>query len=196
MSVKKPTAIVYIDGLNLYRQRITGNNHLKWLDVYALSELLYPEFEIHQVNYFSAKIRTISNDFEPAYRQLMYLARLQEEHPKIQITLGKIRMDTKYYPAHPISLTTDGQLTKVKVVKLEEKGTDVSIAANLVADAAEHKADHLILISNDSDFEPLIKLANSRFESQVRQVNPRNFSEELLEKAQFTTNIGRPRSWH
>ena len=191
----KPTAIVYIDGLNLYRQRLKGNNHLKWLDVFRLAELLFPDLEIVCVKYFSAKLRTTSNDFEPAYRQLMYLSKLQNDATKVQVFLGKMRMDTRYYPSHPITINGDGKVQTVKVVKLEEKGTDVSIAANLVADVAENFAHHYILISNDSDFEPLIELVRSRFSADAKQLNAREFSDEVLAKAQFESIVGRPRTW-
>jgi uncharacterized LabA/DUF88 family protein len=191
----KPTAIVYIDGLNLYRQRLKGNNHLKWLDVFRLAELLFPDLEIVCVKYFSAKLRTTSNDFEPAYRQLMYLSKLQNDALKVQVFLGKMRMDTRYYPSHPINISRDGKVQTVKVVKLEEKGTDVSIAANLVADVAENFAHHYILISNDSDFEPLIELVKSRFSADAKQLNAREFSDEVLAKAQFESVVGRPRTW-
>lgn len=195
MPTKKPTAIVYIDGLNLYRQRLKGNNKVKWLDVFRMSELLYPDLEILHEKYFSAKLRTTSNDFEPAYRQLMYFAKLDKEIPKIHVILGKMRMDTRQYPSHPIRLTPEGKVLTVKVVKLEEKGTDVSIAANLVADVAEKLADQFMLISNDSDFAPLINLVKNRFQAKATQINARHFSEQLLIQSQFTSNGGRPRKW-
>ena len=104
-------------------------------------------------------------------------------------------MDTRQYATHPITISPGGKVLTTKVVKLEEKGTYLSIAANLVADVAEKLADHFILISNDSDFEPLIQLAINRFNAHAIQVSARHFSDQLLADSQFKSKSGRPRTW-
>lgn len=195
MPTKRPTAIVYIDGLNLYRQRLKGRNHLKWLDPMSLAQELCPMYEILEVKYFSALIKTTNGDFEPAYRQQMYLKKLQQSCDKVTVQLGSMRMDVRSYPSHPISFDSNGKLQTIKVIKLEEKGTDVAIAANFMADVAESQAAQYVLISNDSDFEPLIKLAQNRFHVRAIRVDSRKISEEIVLRSQFDSDSGRPRTW-
>ena len=47
----------------------------------------------------------------------------------------------------------------VRVVKTEEKGSDVNLACHLVADAFEKKCDAAFVISNDSDLLEPIRIA-------------------------------------
>ncbi len=51
-------------------------------------------------------------------------------------------------------LKTDG--------KLHEKGVDVQIAVDILVTAYEKIADHIIIISSDTDLEPAIKKAISK----------------------------------
>ena len=47
----------------------------------------------------------------------------------------------------------------VKVMKLEEKGSDVNIATSMLIDAFQDKADAFVLISGDADFiRPILSL--------------------------------------
>lgn len=46
---------------------------------------------------------------------------------------------------------TTGQYVRVKVRKIEEKGSDVNLAARMVADAFARRADYYVMLSNDSD---------------------------------------------
>jgi len=195
MPENRPTAIVYIDGLNLYRQRLKGKNHLKWLDPFLLAQQLYPDIEILEVHYFSALIRTTNSNSEPALRQQKYLKAIEQYSNSVTIHLGKMRQDVRRYPSHPITIKADGSVETLKVVKLEEKGTDVAIAAHLIADVAQARADTYVLISNDSDFEPLIALAHNRFHANSLRIDSRTLSEEILTNSQFTSLEGKPRTW-
>ena len=54
-------------------------------------------------------------------------------------------------PSHPQTIDPDtGDFTRVRVRKVEEKGTDVNLAIRMVADAAARRANLFVLLSNDS----------------------------------------------
>ena len=53
----RPTANIYVDGFNLYRQKLQHHPDTKWLDLDALASLLIPTHTIKRVRYFTAMIR-------------------------------------------------------------------------------------------------------------------------------------------
>ncbi|MBI3429136.1 MAG: hypothetical protein HY050_03575 [Actinobacteria bacterium] len=53
--MSKPTAIVYVDGFNLYR-RALENTPYKWLDIEVLSEIVLSQYDVIQVRYYTANI--------------------------------------------------------------------------------------------------------------------------------------------
>lgn len=78
----------------------------------------------------------------------------------------------------PLSLNSSGSdYRRVRVLKVEEKGSDVHLGARLVADAALRKFDYQIIVSNDSDLVPALEIAISEFGSEIDLVLP---LEEIL----------------
>src|SRR5690606_9760805 len=54
-----PTALVYVDGFNLYRQLLEGQPQYKWLDLTALADQVLPDYRVIGVRYFTAKIKQL-----------------------------------------------------------------------------------------------------------------------------------------
>lgn len=52
---------------------------------------------------------------------------------------------------------------RTKVWLIEEKKTDVNIAMEMYRDVSKGKCDRVILISNDSDAEPVLKAISEDF---------------------------------
>lgn len=156
----KPTALVYVDGFNLYRRCLDSAPSLKWLDLFELAKELLPEFEVVRVHYFTALLRQgLLADVRAPVRQQMYLRALKTRHPEIEIHYGKFRKDNRWMPSVPLSVSSEtGDYLKVQVRKMEEKGSDVNIAGRMVADACHGKADCFVLLSNDSDQAGTLKL--------------------------------------
>ena len=48
------------------------------------------------------------------------------------------------------------RLKRTRVWKIEEKQTDVNIAISMYRDAAKNLVDHQVLVTNDSDAEPIL----------------------------------------
>ena len=80
--------------------------------------------------------------------------------------------------------------TYVRVVKTEEKGSDVNIAAHLINDGYKGDYDIAVLISNDSDLVEPVRIVTQELNSQVGILNPhRNQSRELAQHASFYKRI-------
>jgi uncharacterized LabA/DUF88 family protein len=180
----KPTAIIYVDGLNLYRQCLSGKPELKWLDLQKLFENMLPTHDIKLIRYFTALIKQpIGNPGAPC-RQRLYIRALQSQIPKLDLHLGTMRMDTKRYRKIPLELDSVGKPVLVKVQKLEEKGTDVAIASFMVFDAATSPADLHVLVSSDGDFAPTMKLLRKTIHVGTAIISPAEFLPQPLLSAE------------
>lgn len=60
----------------------------------------------------------------------------------------------------------------VEVWKTEEKGSDVNIATRMLCDAFDGDFDVAVVISNDSDLLPPIRVIRHRFNLPVGVLNP------------------------
>ena len=139
---------VYVDGFNLYHGLHDHSGcRLLWLDLVKLSRLLRPRSTVMKVHYFTAPVL---NDPGAAQRQATYQQALLASSPGlIEITQGR-------YQAKPVECRKCGH----RRTSYEEKETDVSIASNIVADAAARTVDAMMLISADSDMLPAIRAAH------------------------------------
>jgi len=156
--VTRPTASIYVDGLNLYRQKLEYHADSKWLDLLKLSELLLPTHDIVRVRYFAAKVKPGVNDPNMPVRQMIYWRALRTLGPRLTIHEGQMRADTRRMLAIPRALKADGTPVLHKVLKIEEKGSDVSLASHMILDAATRPSDIHVLISSDSDFVPPLSI--------------------------------------
>lgn len=178
----RPTAAVYIDGLNLYRRLLQGRPELKWVDLEALSERLLPEFDIVRVNYFSAIIKVLPGaDPASPQRQQVYIRALRTM-TRTEVFLGKFRIDPRVMPLHPTRWDEAGQPVRATVKKTEEKGSDVALASRLLVDAMKGIADTFAVCTNDSDLVMPIRLVQEELGRPVgllSPVQPKRASNEL-----------------
>ena len=112
----------------------------------------------------------------------------------------------------------DNPFSTVKVIRAEEKGSDVNLATNLLNDAWKDHYDAAFVVSSDPDLKEGMKLTKQEFpDKEVNLITPgsgRRASKELkniadhhfeiiqedLKNAQFPdtipgTNITKPQSW-
>lgn len=158
MTSSRPSAIFYVDGLNLYRQKLAFHPELKWLNLVSLFELMLPTHEIRLVRYFTSEVKPAMTDSFGLQRQRTYIRALRTLGPRVSIHFGTMRMTDRKYLALPLEQNDDGTPRVHKVRKTEEKGSDTSLAAHMVYDAACQPADIHVLVSSDSDFEPVLEL--------------------------------------
>jgi hypothetical protein len=151
--VPQPTAILYIDGFNLYRRCLEGHPEVRWLNLWAFAHALLPDYDVVRVHYFTAKVKPGASPERNAHqRQDVYLRAVRTLAPNVEIHLGTFRIDTRVMAKHPVETDPEsGQYVTTKVRKIEEKGSDVNLAVRMVADAFEGRADSYVMLSNDSD---------------------------------------------
>src|SRR5215469_2477320 len=172
----RPTANIYVDGLNLYYGCLKGTAY-KWLDLNALFETLLPNYDIKRIRYFTARISARPDNPGTAQRQDAYIRALRTL-PNVSIFLGKFLVSTQRMPlADPKS----GNKT-VEVIKTEEKGSDVNIATYLLIDAFHRDSDLAVVVSNDSDLCEPIRIVKDEFKVPVGLLIPHSRTSEALRR--------------
>lgn len=179
----------YVDGFNLYYGCLKRSPY-RWLDLFALCQNLMPKHEVHRVRYFSALISDRPSDPGQSARQQAYLRAL-ERNPKVSVHLG-------HYLSHtimmPVASPVEGSPAFVKVIKTEEKGSDVNIASYLLLDGFKKDYEQAVVISNDSDLKTPIELVRKELGLPVGVVFPtlnsgRQPSQTLVSVATFIREI-------
>ena len=79
----------------------------------------------------------------------------------------------------------------VKVVKLEEKRTDVNIASAMLLDAFNDRADVFVLVSGDTDFIAPVNIVRKDFKKTVIVFNPRETKSWLRDYASYYRDVPR-----
>lgn len=158
---------VYIDGFNLYYGALKGTPY-KWLDLEALSQRLVPNYDLHRIRYFTAKIKARPSNPHSPVRQEIYLRALAV-NPRISIHLGYFK-ESRVRMA--LASPRPGTPRIVEVLKTEEKATDVNIATYLLLDAFRRDCNLSLVISNDADLAEPMRVAVTELNHPVALVNP------------------------
>ncbi|MBX3728983.1 MAG: NYN domain-containing protein [Candidatus Sumerlaeia bacterium] len=150
--------IVYVDGFNLYYgMREQFGRALMWLDLHALGRrLLKSGQQLEAVKYCTARI---ASPPDKVRRQGLYLDALATL-PHLQILYGKYQKKT---------VSASSKLVSATIHTAEEKMTDVQIASQMLLDAFTNRLDVALLVSNDSDLVPPIRIIRDHC-PQVRVV--------------------------
>lgn len=179
--------IIYIDGFNFY-YRAVKNTKYKWLDFKSLFlKLLSSKNQIIQIKYFTALVSGKHNPNKPV-KQQTYIRALQSFIPEIKVYYG-------HFLSHEVYLPTAEQSNmnkKVKVVKTEEKGSDVNLAVHLLNDAWLNKYDCAIIVSNDSDLAEAMNLVRKHHPDKILGLvmpGAGHPSKELMKYANFVKRI-------
>ncbi|HEU5179092.1 MAG TPA: NYN domain-containing protein [Burkholderiales bacterium] len=161
---------VYIDGFNLYYGALKGTPY-KWLDVKALFKaILRPENELLKIKYYTARVSARPDNPDAPTRQDFYLQALEAHIPELEITHGhfiqkpvKMRLVEKMRFRHSMY---------VRVLKSEEKGSDVNLSVHLVNDAWNNCYDCAIVCSNDGDMAEAMRIVRRERHKSVVLVVP------------------------
>lgn len=160
----KDTA-VFIDGFNVYHFIKKNDRSLLWLDYMRLSQLLAPVDNIVSVDYFSAFAFWNSNK---VLRHTDYVRAL--EASGVNVNMGtfadKEKIGLIRDPRGTRSVTFFNrtfQATRQRFYTHEEKQTDVAIGVKMYKAACLVGIKKIILISNDTDFVPVLKEISEDF---------------------------------
>ncbi len=162
---------VYVDGFNFYHGA-AKRTECKWIDLRALSQQLRPDDTIERVKYFPALVERRTDDPDQRNRQRTYWRAL-DTLGIVERIEGKFARWAKWMPTESSVLGLEAQQASgdnvvgmkpemVRVMRSEEKGSDVNLAAHLVHDA--HQTDPTrtfelaLVVSGDTDLAEAIRL--------------------------------------
>lgn len=169
----------YVDGFNLYHLRLKPNRRFRWLNLKALADQLSPHPNVvTAVNFYTARVSKKIDAQAPA-RQQVYLRALSTI-PEIHVHYGRFLFGEKLAKlANP--LETRPQVynwnlpapTLVKIIKIEEKGSDVNLASHLLRDAFLNQYDAAVVVSNDTDLVEPIRIVTQEIGKRVGILAPK-----------------------
>lgn len=177
---------VYVDGFNLYYGAVKGTPY-KWLDIKRLCELLLPKHQIAGIKYFTARVSARPGDPDQPTRQQMFFRALATL-PDVEIIYGHFLTSETYMPLAGSPVGTPPKYAKV--IKTQEKGSDVNLATHLVWDGFRQRYEAAVLVTNDSDLLEPVKIVRRELGLVVGILNPhRRASRVLAQEATFLKQI-------
>jgi uncharacterized LabA/DUF88 family protein len=178
---------VYIDGFNLYYGSLK-QTPFRWLDVDALCRrTLQRQHVIHKIRYFTARVQPRPSKPQTHVKQQTYIRAL-ETIPHLSVHYGHyLTKEVTMLLAAPVP----GESPFVRVVKTEEKGSDVNLATYLLLDGFRNDSEAAVIISNDSDLKTPIEVTRRELHIDcVGIINPHsNTSNALKDVAKFYLSI-------
>lgn len=176
---------IYIDGFNFYYGAMR-NTPYKWLNLDQMCRLLLPKAQINKIKYFTALVNARPHDPTQPIRQQTYLRALRTI-PHLEIIYG-------HFLSSEVSMLVAGNPPNapqyVRVIKTEEKGSDVNLATHLLSDGYKNDYEQAVLITNDSDLLEPIKIVRNELNLQVGLLNPhKRPSRALLPHVNFIKQI-------
>ena len=174
---------VYGDGFNLYYGAVKGTPY-RWLNIAAMCRLLLPRDNIHQIKYFTALVDPRPGDPDQRIRQETYLRALATI-PNLSIIFG-------FFLTHEVTMPLAGAPgSYARVIKTEEKGSDVNIATHLLTDGFKNEYELAVVVSNDSDLLLPIRFVTEELGKPVGLLNPhkKHPSVALSPHARFVKQI-------
>jgi uncharacterized LabA/DUF88 family protein len=175
-------ANIYVDGFNLYYGALK-NTAYRWLDLAKLCRLMLPRDRINQIKYFTALVNPRPSDPNQLTRQQTYLRALQTA-PNLEIIYGHFLTHGIMMPLAP------PKSGYVRVIKTEEKGSDVNLALHLLSDGYQNVYDVAVIVSNDSDLLLPIQFVKQELGKAIGILNPQKHpSKVLIASADFVKNI-------
>lgn len=178
--MNRPTAVVYIDGFNLYKRALQASPY-KWLNLAQMTEMILSGYSIIKTNYYSALVDSPPHDPQQTQRQLTYWRALRTLS-NFEIHQGKFEPENAYRPNIPWEYDENCEPRKTKVRLVKEKGSDVKLASHLIYDASRDLSDFYFVLSADSDqFEPL-RIVKEQMKKNVGLILPSAQDNKQLKK--------------
>lgn len=165
---------IYVDGFNLYYRALKGTPY-KWLNLDALCRLLLPKAQIERINYYIARVTARPNDPGQPVRQDTYFRALRSISG-LQTTEGS-------FLSKPANLPLESDTTKfARVIRTEEKGSDVNLATHLIHDGHRGAYDQAVVITNDSDLSEPIRIVRDELHLPVGLLYPSKYPNPQLQR--------------
>ncbi len=162
------TVNVYVDGPNLLGAVSEIKRKRVWLDPHKLARLLVDERAQQIKNLYYAETPYPENAFRPELfrKQQSFFGHIHKyiQNKEVIHIRGNYRIDKVRVPSYIVSgLNPNVQklVSSLSWAKPIEKGGDVGLAVRLVRDAFQGNFDHAIVVTEDQDFAPAIRIALS-----------------------------------
>ncbi|HEX5341304.1 MAG TPA: antitoxin Xre/MbcA/ParS toxin-binding domain-containing protein, partial [Duganella sp.] len=180
----------YVDGYNLYYGCLKGTPY-KWLDLWILFEKhILPSSTPDRsvllplgIKYFTAKIlEKAAKAPDSVSSQARYHTALRKLYD------GRIELIEGYYSlieSKASLIDVDAPQTwprdcaQALVWKLEEKQSDVNLALQAYHDAITDAVDQVVIVTNDTDIAPALKLIREHTSVQIGLVVPTRIQERI-----------------
>jgi uncharacterized LabA/DUF88 family protein len=169
--------IVYVDGFNLYFRLLKQRPHLRWLNIKLLADnILSRANNVVAVKYYTARVSSRLKAESPAHQQI-YLDALATV-PEVSVHMGMFLTSEKFAPlVYPPTFRPENALAEpwpdvVRILKTEEKGSDVNLASHLLFDAFRDAYDVAAIISNDSDLVEPVRLVTQELGKPIGLLSP------------------------
>lgn len=166
---------VYIDGYNLY-YGLLKNSAYKWLNMHGLFGYLIneqnPSSELVECNFYTAltKSKLASRGEKSVQSQQVYHRALESVHtPPVRVVCYSYALEPKPMVAFREG-TPPAKTDRHMVWHTSEKKCDVCLAMSAYRSAASGQVDQIVIVSNDTDFEPLLEAIRDDFPRVVRGV--------------------------
>lgn len=171
---------LYIDGFNFYYSAVK-DTPFKWLNPLLLAQAAFPKNTFLAVRYFTARAHPLPTNPDQPLRQQLYWRALQTL-PNLEIIEGDFRTrKTRMAVVSPPPNT-------IEVFKVEEKGSDVNLAAHLLLDGFLNRYDVAIVISGDSDLVTPVRMVKEQLKKPIGVLNPQRLS--VPNRRQLRKNAG------
>ncbi len=169
---------VYVDAFNLYYGALKNTSY-KWLNIRRMCELSLPKNQVEHICVCTARVKARPNDPQQPIRQAM-LFRALKTLPDLEIIEGHFLAHKVYMP---LVNPPPGGPDKARVIKTEEKGSDVNLATALLRDAYENRFDAAVIVSGDSDLLAPVEVVKNRLGKPVGILNPQQRPCSVLKAA-------------
>ena len=126
------------------------------------------------MKYFTARVLPRPDNPGQPLRQGIYLRALK--------SLGAECVFGRYLSHAVMMRVADPKAAKpfVRVIKTEEKGSDVNIAAHMLLDVFRNEYDCAVLVSGDSDLRTPVEMVRHDFSKTVGVINPQKVDCKVL----------------
>lgn len=157
--------IAYVDGQNfLYKiaERVvasglaTNKQEVSSIDIPYLLKQIFPSGQLEIRYYGVAKIRQQRNYGEEIQEKSIQFA---DNLRRMRNCLAKAGVEFRATGVLKVRDRDECKKCGATDYKFQEKGVDVGLAVDIVADSLRNQVDHIILVSSDTDLVPAIKVA-------------------------------------
>ncbi|MCL6308920.1 6-hydroxy-3-succinoylpyridine 3-monooxygenase [Pseudomonas syringae] len=182
---------IYIDGYNFYYGCLRGTPY-KWLDLLPLFEkhilpsalVMDGEGRIRHsflltspsIKFFTAKIiESVARAADSVSSQARYHTALRKLHD------GRIELIEGYYAVNKMKVKVvdaeyphraPRECQEIQAWKVEEKQSDVNLALQAYHDAITGQIDHAVIVTNDTDIAPALKMIRAHTNVLIGVVVP------------------------